>query len=134
MVRLDAGCGIGLQIGTGEVARMSADEFAARARGLHDAAHAGHAAEHAPHVHQLGRAVDRLPAEHAAERVGVEIGTCLLETGGGGGARRCEHEDPKREVARGLDRPSDTFQAGDVAELVRVPADRGGALRHHVAA
>ena len=63
---------------------MSADEFAARARGLHDAAHAGRAAEHAPHVHQLGRAVDRVPAERAAERVGAELGTCLLETGAEG--------------------------------------------------
>ena len=70
-------------------------------------------------------------AQHLAHLVRPEISAGALQSWRRRDAGRREHDDAQRQSACRRDRPAQAVETRHVADLVRIPADRRGALRHH---
>ena len=110
---------------------MAFDDLARGIGGFEDAHHARLRFQHRAHVHDFGEARDIRPGHQFADLVGLEIGAGDFEPGRSRHAGRRLHDEAQRQIARRLDRVADAVEAEHIGEFVRVPEDRGGALRHH---
>ncbi len=87
------------------------------------------AAEDAGEVHHLAQAHDVVPPHGLGDLLVVDRGAGVVEAGDGRDARRGGEHGLERGALGVVEHDADAVEAHDVAALVRVGEDRGGAAR-----
>ncbi len=89
------------------------------------------AAEDAGEVHHLAEAHDVVPVHGLGHLRGIDVGAAVVKARDGRHARGRGEHVLERGALGVVEHGAHTLHAGDVAALVRVGEDRGGAARHH---
>ena len=128
MVGVNARCQVGIQVFTAEAGSMAIHQFASSEPDLLH--HLLTATQDPGKVHQLAQANHVLPSQGSLDFFRSKLSSRCLKMRGGYARGRHEVEVQRKRPGT-VHQVSDSFESGDIGDLVEVSYNRGNPSRHH---